>query len=358
MNVYSNEFIDLAFGKTELARELEGLGVSDTLSAAKLLALTDGVSDDVMEELFDHLHGLIAGFDLSDFPKGMTGEAARRLREEEQLVRNGDLLSGLEANDPLRLYLEELAGIPAAGDLNVLAMELAEINREEGFDEGLFTRILNLCLSRVVEIAKDHVGYGVLLLDLIQEGSLGLWTDLENYIGPDSFERFRDWSIRTAMHKAIIRQARASGLGQRMRQAVEDYRMVDERLLSELGRNPTLDEIAESMHMTVSEVEAVRKFLDNARLVGKAHESKEPEEESPEDTQAVEDTAYYQTRERVDSLMSSISQLEHKVVTMRYGLDGKAPQTAQEVGRKLNLTVTEVVELETSALAKMRQSNE
>jgi len=358
MNVYSNEFIDLAFGKTELARELERLRPGDTLSAARLLALTDGVSDDVMEELFDHLHGLIEGYDLSDFPGSMTGEAARRLREEEQLVRKGELLSGLEANDPLRLYLEELAGIPAAGDIHVLAQELSEINREEAFDEGLFTRILNLWLSRVVEIAKDHVGYGVLLLDLIQEGSLGLWTDLENYIGPDSFEQFRDWSIRSAMQKAIIRQARASGLGQKMRQAVEDYRMVDERLLSELGRNPTLDEIAESMHMTVTEVEAVRKFLDNARLVGKAHESKEPQEESPEDTQAVEDTAYYQTRERVDSLMSGISQLEHKVVTLRYGLDGKAPQTAQEVGRKLDLTVSEVIELETSALAKMRQSNE
>ena len=357
MNVYSNEFIELAFGKTELARELESLGVNDTLSAAKLLSLTDGVSDDVMEELFDHLHGLFEGYDLSDFPKSMTGEAARRLREEEQLVKKGELLSGLEANDPLRLYLEELAGIPVAGDINVLAEELSACNREEHFAEGLFTRILNLSLSRVVEIAKEHTGYGVLLLDLIQEGSLGLWTDLECYDdGP--FEAFRDWSIRSAMQKAIIRQARASGLGQRMRQAVEDYRMVDERLLSELGRNPTLDEIAESMHMTVSEVEAVRKFLDNARLVGKAHESKEPEAESPEDTQAVEDTAYYQTRERVDSLMSGISQLEHKVVTMRYGLDGKAPQTAQEVGRKLGLTVSEVVELETSALAKMRQSNE
>ena len=160
------------------------------------------------------------------------------------------------------------------------------------------------------------------------------------------------------MVRAVIRQARASGLGQKMRQAVEDYRMVDERLLSELGRNPTLEEIAEAMHMTVSEIETVRKLLDNARLVGKAHEIKEPEEETPEDTQAVEDTAYYQARERVDSLMSGISELEHKVVTMRYGLDGKAPQTAQEVGRKLNLTVSEVVELETSALTKMRQSNE
>ena len=81
-------------------------------------------------------------------------------------------------------------------------------------------------------------------------------------------------------------------------------------------------------------------------------------EEQEAQNQAVEDTAYYQTRERVDSLMSGISQLEHKVVTLRYGLDGKAPQTAQEVGRKLNLTVSEVVELETSALTKMRQSQE
>ena len=216
---------------------------------------------------------------------------------------------------------------------------------------------MNLCLSRVVELAMAHTGWGVLRMDLIQEGSLGLWDAILTYEG-GSFEACRDRGIGQAMARAVIRQARASGLGQRMRQAVEDYRMVDERLLSELGRNPTLDEIAESMHMTVSQIEAVRKFLDNARLVGKAHETKEPEEETPEDTQAVEDTAYYQTRERVDSLMSGISELEHKVVTMRYGLDGKAPQTAQEVGRKLNLTVSEVVELETSALTKMRQSKE
>ena len=358
MNIYSNEFIDLAFGRTELARELEKLGVNDTLSVTRLLGLTDGVSDDVMEELFDHLHGLIGGYDLSDFPKSMTGEAARRLREEEQLVREGKLLTDLEENDPLRLYLQELAGIPAAGDLNVLAMELQALNREEDFDEGLSTRILNLCLSRVVELAQEHVGFGVLLLDLIQEGSLGLWTDLPNYIGPEDFARFRDWSIRAAMQKAVIRQARASGLGQRMRQAVEDYRMVDERLLSELGRNPTLEEIAESMHMTVAEIETVRKFLENARMVGKAHEVREPEEETPEDAQAVEDTAYYQARERVDSLMSGISELENRVVTMRYGLDGKAPMTAREVGEKLDLTVSEVVELETAALTKMRQSNE
>ena len=342
-----DDYFDLGMEPDPLS-VFEGMA---SVSAGRLLTETDGLGDEAMEELFLRLEEENIPIDLSDLPlAGASGEAARRLREEEQLVRSGKLLTGLEANDPLRLYLQELAAIPVCGDSEVLALELLE-----GADVA--ERLVNLSLSRVVELAQAYAGRGVLLMDLIQEGSLGLWNGILRFPG-GSFETFRDGCIRRYMAQAVLRQARASGLGQKMRQAVEDYRMVDERLLSELGRNPTLAEIAEAMHMTVTEIEAVRKFLDNARLVGRAHEIKEPEEETPEDTQAVEDTAYYQTRERVDSLMSGISELEHKVVTMRYGLDGKAPQTAQEVGRKLGLTVTEVVELETSALTKMRQSRE
>ena len=327
------------------------LAYGQSLSGAELLTRTDSRSDEELEELFEYLAENAVTIDLSDLPRNLgSGEAARRLREEEQLAQSGKLMTGLEENDPLRLYLEELAGIPVCGDAEVLALELLE-------GKDVREKLVNLSLSRVVELAMAHTGRGVLLMDLIQEGSLGLWDAILTFEG-GSFASCRDLGITQAMARAIIRQARASGLGQKMRQAVEDYRMVDERLLSELGRNPTLDEIAEAMHMTVSEIEAVRKLLDNARLVGKAHEVREPEEETPEDTQAVEDTAYYQTRERVDSLMSGISELEQKVVTMRYGLDGKAPQTAQEVGRKLNLTVSEVVELETAALTKMRKSGE
>ena len=342
-----DEYFDLGTENDPLAF-LEGM---TTISAARLLTETDGLGDEALEEVFQALEERNIPIDLSDLPlTGASGEAARRLREEEQLVRGGKLLSGLEENDPLRLYLEELASIPVCGDPEVLALELLE-------GRDVANRLVNLSLGRVVELAQEYTGRGVLLMDLIQEGSLGLWNGILRFEG-GSFEAHRDSCIRRYMAQAVIRQARASGLGQKMRQAVEDYRMVDERLLSELGRNPTLEEIAEAMHMTVTEIEAVRKFLDNARMVGKAHEVKEPEEETPEDTQAVEDTAYYQTRERVDSLMSGISELEQKVVTMRYGLDGKAPQTAAEVGRKLNLTVTEVVELETAALTKMRQSRE
>ena len=341
------EYFDLG-PETDPLSDFEGM---DTVSAARLLTVTDGLGDEALEEVFLRLEEENIPIDLSDLPlSGASGEAARRLREEEQLVRSGKLLAGLEENDPLGVYLRELASIPACGDPELLALELLE-------GRDVANRLVDLSLGRVVELAQEYTGRGVLLLDLIQEGSLGLWNGILRFTG-GSFEAFRDGCIRRYMAQAVIRQARASGLGQKMRQAVEDYRMVDERLLSELGRNPTLDEIAEAMHMTIPEIEAVRKFLDNARLVGKAHETREPEEETPEDTQAVEDTAYYQTRERVDSLVSGISELEQKVVTMRYGLDGKAPQTAQEVGRRLNLTVTEVVELETAALAKMRSSGE
>ena len=345
-----DEYIDFGIENTPESI-FGGLTFGQTLSGAELLTRTDGLSDEVMEEIFEYLDEEAITIDLTDLPRQFgSGESVRRLREEEQLVKKGELLTGLEENDPLRLYLQELALIPAAGDIEVLALELLE-------GKDVRERLVNLSLSKVVELAAAHVGRGVLLMDLIQEGSLGLWDVILNFKG-GSFERCRDHCIAGAMAKAVIRQARASGLGQKMRQAVEDYRMVDERLLSELGRNPTQDEIAEAMHMTVTEIESVRKFLDNARMVGKAHETKEPEEETPEDTQAVEDTAYYQTRERVDSLMSGITELEQKVVAMRYGLDGKAPLTAAETGRKLGLTVSEVVELETSALSKMRQSHE
>ena len=344
-----NEF---TFEATPWELALDEMEDGGSLSAVRFLTLLEEAGEAEVEDALLDLEERRITLDISELPKVHgTGEAAVRLRREEQLVEEGNLETSLEENDPLRLYLAEVAGTPACGDEAILAEEAA------AGDRGAMERLTHLGLSRVIGLAEEYVGHGVLLLDLIQEGSLGLWTDLEFYADGD-FASFRDRSIRRAMANAVIRQARASGLGQKMRRAVEDYRMVDERLLGELGRNPTLDEIAESMHMTVSEVESVRKFLDNARMVGKAHAVKEPEEESPEDTQAVEDTAYYQTRERVDSLMSGISALETQVVTMRYGLDGKPPMTAQDVGKKLNLTVSEVVDIETAALTKMRQSGE
>ena len=140
-----------------------------------------------------------------------------------------------------------------------------------------------------------------------------------------------------------------------MRQAREDYKAVDERLLSELGRNATLEEIAEQMHMGAEETELVKRMLDSARLVNRAKAENEPEEEEQiEEEQHVEDTALFQMRQRIADLLSDLSETESRLLTLRFGLEGGLPLSPEETGRKLNLTPEEVVAKEAAALAKLR----
>ena len=320
------------------------------LSAARFLTVMEGETEDAVEEALQELENRGIVLDVSDLPKAAgTGEAAIRLRREAELVKNGNLMQALEENDPLRLYLEEVAGIPACGDVAVLAMEAAA-GKQRAQEQ-----LLNLSLSRVLETAKEMVGNGVLLLDLIQEGSLGLWQAIMTYERGD-FESYSDRWIRQSMAKLITLQARDSGVGQKMRQALEDYKAVDERLLGELGRNATIEEIAEEMHMSAEETALVKNMLDSARLMNRAKTENEPEEESPEDEQHVEDTALFQMRQRISELLSGLSELDAKLLTMRFGLEGGLPLSPEETGRKLGLTPEEVVAREAAALAKLRSN--
>ena len=214
--------------------------------------------------------------------------------------------------------------------------------------------LTNLGLSRVLELAKEFVGYGVLLMDLIQEGSLGLWQAVRNYHYGD-YTAHRDRWIRFYMAKAVTLQARANGVGQKMRGALEDYRQIDERLLGELGRNATLEEIAQELHMRPEEASAVKKMLEDARLLAQVKKPQEPEEEDPEEEQAVEDTALFQMRQRIADLLSGLEELDQKLLTLRFGLEGGKPQSPEDVGQSLGLTPEEVVAREANALAKLRK---
>ena len=241
--------------------------------------------------------------DISDLPKsGGTGDTAVRLKQEVQLVREGLNPKNLEPNDPLRLYLEEVAAVPVCGDEQLLA--------ETGDNPEALT---NLGLSRVIELAQDYVGYGVLLMDLIQEGSLGLWQAIGCYRA-GAYAAHRDRWIRFYLARAVILQAHSSGIGQKMRRAMEDYRQVDERLLGELGRNPTIEEIADELHMNLEEARTVRKMMDNARMLDKAVRP-EDEEEEPEAEQAVEDTALFQMRQRIGDLLSGLDETDAKLLS-------------------------------------------
>jgi len=130
---------------------------------------------------------------------------------------------------------------------------------------------------------------------------------------------------------------------------------VDERLLGELGRNATLEEIAEELHMTAEEAAVVKKTLDNARLLAQSRKpEEEAEDEAEEDSQAVEDTAYFQMRQRIAELLSALGAEDRKLLTLRFGLEGGKPLTPEETGRRLGLTPEEVVAREGAALAKLR----
>ena len=328
----------------------DSLKKGGSISAARFLTLMEGEPEDAVMDALTDLCERCIRLDIADLPKAASGEAALRLRREEQLVQQGFSLTALEENDPLRLYLEELAAIPVCGDEAVLAQECAA-GRESAREQ-----LMNLSLSRVVEIAKEHTGYGVLLLDLIQEGSLGAWQAIACYESGD-FAAHRDWFIRQAMAQVITLQARANGVGQKMRAAMEDYRSVDERLLSELGRNATLEEIALELHMTPEEAEMVRDTLDSARLLSQARAANAPKEETPEEEEAhVEDTALFQMRQRISDLLSGVSEEDAKLLALRFGLEGGLPLSPEEAGRKLGLAPEEVIRREAAALAQLRSS--
>ena len=339
--------LDFSFGESPWETFLMTKQMGDTVSAAQLLTLLEGEEEQAVEDALADLETACIQLDITELPTPNGGEAALRLRQEKQLVKKGLDPKALEPNDPLRLYLEEVAEMPAFGDEQVLADKCAK------GDENAMLNLTNLGLSRVIEIAAEHVGRGVLLLDLIQEGSLGLWQAIRNY-HQGEYAPHRDRWIRFYMAKAITMQARNNGVGQKMRTALEDYRAVDERLLSDLGRNPTLEEIALELHMSVEETAVIKKMLENARFLAQAKKPVEEEEEKEEENQAVEDTAYFQMRQRIADLLSSLSETDAKLLTLRFGLEGGLPLSPEDAGKRLGLTPDEVVAREGAALAKLR----
>ena len=330
---------------------VEKLRFGDSISAVRLLTLLEGEDEDAVEEAFQTLEQLAVTLDISDLPADFgAGETEKRLRLEQKLAKSGLRPNAFPEGDPLGLYLEEMAAIPAFGDARLLAEELAKTQ-----DPDIQSQLVNLCLSRVVALAGEFTGYGVLLLDLIQEGSLGLWNGILTYDGSRDFDDFRDWWIRQYMARAVTTQARASGVGRKMRAALESYRATDRQLLTQLGRNPTLEEIALEMQVSPEEAQVYGEMLRAAQTLAKANA---PEKEPEEEDQAVEDTAYFQSRQRIAEMLSTLTPQETQLVNLRFGLEGGLPASVEEAAAKLGISCEEAVAMEEKALAKLRQENQ
>ena len=341
--------MEYTFERSPWALALDALHTGDRISALQCLSLLEDVSEEETEEALLSLEEQGIALDISDLPKsGSAGEMAVRLNLEQKLVQNGQLLQGLEETDPLRLYLEELAEMPAARDVNLLAEQYA------GGDDSVAQQLVNMSLSQVVESACNMTGRGVLLLDLIQEGSLGLWQGILRYTGGDYVNHIK-WWIDQYLAKAVLMQARSSGIGQKLRQGIADYRDADQRLLSELGRNPTLEEIAEVIHVTLEEAATYAAMLTQARAREQIEQLRQSKETTPDDQQAVENTAYFQTRQRIVEMLSTLTEQEAKLLTLRFGLEGDTPKTPEQIGALLGLAADEVIKQEAAALLKLRQ---
>ena len=251
--------LEFTFEASPWEQAIDEIAPVGTLDGVQFLTMMESESEDDLENalaLLDEKDILLTVDGLGTF--AASSDASVRLRLERDLVSKNALPQGLEENDPLRLYL--------------------------------LPQLTNLMLSRVAEQAFALAGRGVLLLDLLQEGGLGLWQAILAYESGD-FESHCSRYIQRSLNKALVLQAREFGVGQKMRQAMEDYRAMDEQLLADLGRNPTLEELAEALHMSVQETGTVAEMLETARRMHLAKQEPEPEEEELAETQAVEDTA-------------------------------------------------------------------
>jgi len=328
---------------------LESFENGSTMTATRFLTLLEEETEETAREALFDLEDKEITLDISDLP-GIRpeGQAGERLLFEEKLAKGDRWVEQLEETDSLRLCLEEIAMIPAAGDVRILAENLAK------GDESARQPLVALLMSRVVELAKDYVGRGVLLLDLIQNGNLGLLVGLDRYASGD-IEEYCEWWIRQYMAGCAVLQAKADGIGQKLRSAMEDYRDVDQKLLTELGRNPTVEEMAEALHMTPQQTVAVAEMLENAQLLKRAKAPEVTVETPEEENLAVEDTAYFQMRQRIADLLAGLPEEDAKLLTLRYGLEGGVPMKPQQVAIRLGITADEVNAREAAALMKLRQ---
>ena len=351
--------LEITFEAAPEQQWLRELKPGASVSGAQLLMCCEGADEEQLEAVFLQLEDKNISLDISQLcVPAPGGETARRLQQEQSLAKQGLQMQQLEATDPLRLYLEELAQIPVCGDICCLAQRLRQVKPADTESEQLRTQLVNLSLSRVVELAAEYTGKGVLLLDLIQEGSIGLWRATEDFAGDGTdFEAFRDQRIRFYLDKAVLMHAFETGVGQKLRAAAEDFRSMDERLLGELGRNPTMEEMAQGLHMTLEEAAAVAKTLENARVLNRTLQP-EPEELPQEEDQAVEDTAYFQMRQRIAELLSTLSAEDAQLLTLRYGLEGGVPMSPQQTAARLGITADEVVAREAAALSVLRQQKD
>ena len=282
------------------------------------------------------------------------------LTEEDEVdVENIDLSvpDGVSIEDPVRMYLKEIGKVPLLSAEEEI--ELAQ-KMEEG-DEEAKKKLAEANLRLVVSIAKRYVGRGMLFLDLIQEGNLGLIKAVEkfDYRKGYKFSTYATWWIRQAITRAIADQARTIRIPVHMVETINKLIRVSRQLLQELGREPLPEEIAEEMNMPVERVREILKISQEPvsleTPIGEEEDSHLGDFIQDDNVPVPADAAAFTLlKEQLVEVLSTLTDREQKVLRLRFGLDDGRARTLEEVGKEFNVTRERIRQIEAKALRKLR----
>lgn len=342
--------------KEQIIEKGKKTGVLTYSSITEKLAIFDQDSEQ-MDEFFDILdeQGIEVIEDDEDEPSGEQVDDENK--EEEFDVTDLSVPPGVKINDPVRMYLKEIGRV----DLLSAEEEVELATRIEQGDEEAKRRLAEANLRLVVSIAKRYVGRGMLFLDLIQEGNMGLIKAVEkfDYRKGFKFSTYATWWIRQAITRAIADQARTIRIPVHMVETINKLIRVQRQLLQELGREPTPEEIGKEMDLSTEKVREILKIAQEPvsleTPIGEEDDSHLGDFIEDQEALAPADAAAYELlKEQLEDVLDTLTDREENVLRLRFGLDDGRTRTLEEVGKVFGVTRERIRQIEAKALRKLR----